>query len=384
MRLRQTQTNRADSALNKATATGLSCHPQSVARGTEGDDLNRARLFTLKATSEMSDIIKADRTEVQIGPRSKGRDPVWLCERLTIIQREAKRARARAVYRSVQDVLNLVQRCNAHMPIDWTRVDGRLFVLNKLLGQYETGLSELEFSEADHQDISADATPQSTLTRLLPHASEDERAALTRLMTCHETAKPATPSDDLETEKTERDDPAQDVLVVAPAPVKADHIEWVMADLVQSLLEVGRQYGKIFSVSHSLDEATVEAGSSERVSHRLFERLSDLVASNLPLQGVGRVDIALSGEDLVISGSGFETFLFPLPERVEDAAINISALTEISNNPIDDAQTVSVQPRITSDTEGDLRAQLEALMDGGRHCVEAQSSATDPVSGSSS
>ena len=139
MRLRQTQTNPATPVSRLDDGIGVS----SVRSSTpEGDDLNRSRYFSLKAGMEMTAIIDADRSAQSNSDKlAKGRDPIWLCERLSIIQREAKRARARAIYRSAQDALGLIQRCNVHMPIDWLRVDGRLFVLNKLLNQYEAGLN---------------------------------------------------------------------------------------------------------------------------------------------------------------------------------------------------------------------------------------------------
>lgn len=330
----------------------------------------------------MTTIIDADRTQTEAKPLSQGRDPIWLCERLSIIQREAKRARARAIYRSAQDVLGLIQRCNVHMPIDWTRVDGRLFVLNKLLGQYEAGLTEVETEigivvQAPSPDAAiqnakipnngildaeipdpttpgeqAQTQAKQTLRTLLPHASADEHAALSRLMDIDLTAVPETAS----TPDIDRDIDTSEIKSV-------DQIEWIMPSLVQRLLEVGRQYGKIFSVSHSLDDVLIDAGSADAVQARLFERLSDLIASNLPLQGVGRLDICASANELLISGSGFDAFAVPLservPDRIDDTLETIAC--DIDAGPI----TPPRPPMINDDTEGELRAQLAALMDGG-------------------
>jgi len=300
-------------------------------------------------------IINADRPsepQTPLGPKrpvAKGRDPVWLCERLTIIQREAKRARARAVYRSAQDVLGLIQRRNAHMPIDWTRVDGRLFVLNKLLGQYEEGLSDLEVlnkAESGMPDL-IDFDPvhelaKDTLMSLLPHASEAEQAALMRLTdidlssVIEQSIEPTPPPDET-SEPTSQD-------------AHGVPIEWIMADLVQRLLCVGRDYGKILSVSHSLDDVHVAEGTLSDVDDRLFERLSEVIAGSLPLQGVGRLDLGPSPAGLIVSGSGFPAFDIPLPERVFETG---------------EAPVTAPAPRITEDTEAELRAQLAALMDGG-------------------
>ncbi|GHA88201.1 hypothetical protein GCM10009069_08940 [Algimonas arctica] len=359
MRLRQKQTEKAARAAHHTHGTGLSGSPI-----TEGDDLNRSRYFSLKAGTEMTAIIDADRTHTNTGLLSKGRDPAWLCERLGIIQREAKRARARAVYRSAQDALGLIQRCNVHMPIDWTRVDGRLFVLNKLLGQYEAGLLDVETEirlvdpTALADEVPSDALThkcaKQTLSSLLPHASDQERAALSRLMDIDQTPvrEPITDlAPDLATETDSLANPAQTVSV--------DRIEWIMPGLVQKLLEFGRQYEKIFSVSHSLDDVLIDAGSADTVQARLFERLSDLIASNLPLQGVGRLDICASENELLISGSGFDSFAIPLSERVEET------LETLASNIDPDPVTPARRPMITDDTEGELRAQLAALMDGG-------------------
>jgi hypothetical protein len=352
----------------------------------EGDDLNRSRYFSLKAGMEMTAIIDADRPS-HSGPDThsdklaQGRDPVWLCERLAIIQREAKRARARAIYRSAQDALGLIQRCNVHMPIDWLRVDGRLFVLNKLLSQYEAGLSEIEIicdadSAASEPDLigpvhiaaansDTDADPaytdaKQTLRTLLPHASEDEAAALSRLMDVDLTPPVVA--------ATAPDDRAS-AAVDTPPIIAVDRIEWIMPGLMQRLLELGRQYGKIFSVSHSLDDVLIDAGSSERVQSRLFDRLSDVIASNLPLQGVGRLDISATDDALHISGSGFDGFAIPLTERVPD---RVAETLEVLARNLDPATapdnalpTPPRPPMITADTEGELRAQLAALMDGG-------------------
>jgi len=352
MRLRQPKPNLRSATAQQSTLVGLS----ATAMGwSEGDDLIGARQFCLAAGTEMVAIIDADRTSEPKSPVSKGRDPIWLCERLTIIQREAKRARARAVYRSAQDVLGLIQRRNAHMPIDWTRVDGRLFVLNKLLGQYEEGLSDLEASNDAGPDTpdTVDFDPlhelaKDTLMSLLPHASEAEQAALMRLA---DIDLSAVIERSLDPTLLTEDTPEVNLQGTPdPQDAKGVPIEWIMADLVQRLLCVGRDYGKILSVSHSLDDVHVADGTLTHVDDRLFERLSEVIAGSLPLQGVGRLDLGPSPTGLIVSGSGFPAFDIPLPERVFETG---------------EAPVAAPEPRITEDTEADLRAQLAALMDGG-------------------
>lgn len=370
MRLRQTQIETATPMARHNNGIGLSADSVSPA---DGDDLKRSRYFSLKAGQEMAAIIEADRKISLTGVKAKGRDPVWLCERLSIIQREAKRARARSVYRSAQDALSLIQRCNAHMPIDWTRVDGRLFVLNKLLGQYEEGLLEVESEvDIDVAGYAFNQTPpamgaqtaetahnaaKQTLTALLPHASEDEHAALTRLMDLDLSCEPLA-------ETTAKDDVEEENVIIADLDeVSVERIEWIMPDLVQKLLELGRQYGKIFSVSHSLDDVLIEAGSTDVIYERLYERLSDVIASNLPLQGVGRLDINASSNELLISGSGFDSFAIPFSERLQETEEETDK--SIAENTTADAVTPARAPMITRDNEAELRAQLAALMDVG-------------------
>lgn len=357
--------------------TGLSASGQ---RNEEGDDLSRSRIFSLKAGAVMAEIVDASREPTMPkGLVAPGRDPAWLCERLSLIQREAKRARARAIYRSAQDVLTLIQRCNTHMPINWTQVDGRLFVLNKLLMQYEAGLTELEeltppvLLQASDDSVGEDAAAglafdpvheiaKQTLTCLLPHASGDERAALQRLMNVDLTPLTAeaersvpVPSDKpVPGSDADASDPAQ------PATT-ADRLEWIMPDLVQNLLELGRQFGKIFSVSHSLDDVLIQPDSADEIYDRLFTALSDLIAGPLPLQGVGRLDISASATHLHISGSGFDPVILPLTERIETAHGETGPIDAERSAP---AHAPAIpQPRITDDTEEDLRAQLSALMD---------------------
>ncbi|MEL7232015.1 MAG: hypothetical protein AAGJ85_05840, partial [Pseudomonadota bacterium] len=66
-------------------------------------------------------------------------------------------------------------------------------------------------------------------------------------------------------------------------------------------------------------------------------------------QGVGHIDIAPDQGALEISGSGFAPFKVALE----------------TGQTREDRPTPPPAPRITPETEDDLRAQLAALLDGG-------------------
>lgn len=336
------------------------------AKTADGDDLTRARLFCLAARSEMTEIIDADRSDARQSAKAvqrplRGRDPVWICERLDAIQRHAKRARARAVYRSAQDVMALIERSNDHLPIDWIRVDGRLFVLNKLLSQYEDGLQEVaptsDISErvADarrRSSVETDAViAKTTLTTLLPHAAPDERAALTRLMDIDLSVSDVQPSDTdaLALSKDNIAEPSNSPETRGDDGVEP--IDFMLPALMQRLLGVGQQFGKVLSLSHALDDVWITKIQRDAVETILFDRLSELITGSLPLQGVGRLDIGQAETGLAISGSGFEAFTLGLPDNALQPAPIIDPVPQPA-------------PRITDETEVDLRAQLAALMDG--------------------
>ncbi|MEM9599421.1 MAG: hypothetical protein AAF926_00235 [Pseudomonadota bacterium] len=335
------------------------------ATGPNGDDLTRARLFCLAAGSEMTAIIEADRSDS--GQRTPhGRDPVWICERLDRIQRHAKRARARAIYRSAQDVMALIERSHTHLPIDWTRVDGRLFVLNKLLGQYEAGLDELMpkngFAAASDPVPGRQPIEQSydiskaTLSTMLPHASQDERAALTRLMDLDLSHGADTTT---QPEEVTQDKPSHPDMLIDAEP-----IDFMLPALMQRLLEVGQQYGKVLSLSHSLDTVWIVKSEQSAVEACLYDRLSELIAGSLPLQGVGRLDIGAAAKGFEISGSGFDTFTLLLPDGALATPLTASESAARDETP-------KRAPMITDDTETALREQLSSLMDGGLGKPEA-------------
>ena len=298
-----------------------------------GDDLVRARSFCDTARLILNAIIDAPR-ECE---RDDGRDPHWIASRLTTLQQGAKRARARAVYRSAQDVLSLIHRQGPHMPTDWGQVDGRILVLNKLVIQYTQGLEEVEaetvveptaasaaqpVTTTPANDIERYAQARATLRDLLPHARSEERAALARL---------------LDPGLLDGDSPA-------PRGVPLDD---AMPELVQRLLGEGRDYGKTLSVSCAVECVRLPEAERDALVERLYARLSPLIASELPLQGVGHLDISEQNGVLHVSGTGFAGFEMRVAE--------VSAQQRI---------TPPKKPMINPDTEDLLRAQLSALLDG--------------------
>lgn len=358
----------------------------------EGDDLRRARDYCTQARMTMDAILMADRQH----ERSKGRDRHWLSERLADLQRGAKRLRALAIYRSTQDVLNVVQGRHAHAPVNWAIVDGRLVVLNKLIQQYTDGLSEVwaetgdmrseEVATHPSEDLSessdeaeahdrhgpvltryghlqkdhptrrsitptlASNTPSAverteqaaaTLQSLLPHASEAEREALQSLIDY--SGSVSSPSTGMTEEPPCDTGPSVDS--------EGDHVDLVsvMPDLVQTLLEEGREFGKALSVSYALEGVILCETARSSLLQRLHLRLSDLIAGPMPLQGIGHLDLTAEGNGLSISGSGFEPFTI-------DIIVNAEQRSEPDDSPA---------PRINETTEDELRAQLAALMDGG-------------------
>ena len=296
-----------------------------------GDDLARARRFVDAARTDMDAVVFAERDRA----RDPGRDPHWLCERLTRIQTGAKRARARAVYRSAQDAMTLIHCDGPHLPIDWTQVDGRLIVLNKLLSQYEDGLVELEAAQpAAAKPRRRPDTPAGAEARYAE--ARETLAALTARLGPVET-------------------PALVRLMEAGAPVPVEPqgrpLQDAMPELVQRLLAHGRLYGKTLSVSYALDGVYVPEARHDALLVDLWDALHPLIAASMPLQGVGHLDIKAEGPQLRASGSGFADVVFSL-------AGTASPRTPRADDPFAPA------PRITPDTEDALRAQLSALLDG--------------------
>ena len=371
---------------------------------TGGDDLTRTRNYFNMASRIMTAILTADRRS----DADTGRDPHWLSERLAEIQSGAKRLRALAIYRSAQEIVTLIQGRHHRLPTNWSVVDGRLCVLNKLIMQYGDGLKEIEdhyatgtetdlvdvgapdlllrpFEDApvsqdlpDQQpdtaatvvrygrSVNADMSPtdgpddratmaskSDTLETLLPHASPDERQALCALMSAHETlATPLPPSND-------HFDPSEDRSSLSDA----------LPDLIQTLLNEGRVYGKTLSVSYALDDIVLAEDARDALISRLHARLSDLIAGSMPLQGVGHLDLSADGNTMTISGSGFD----PVTIDIE------------VNTPVTDGHDVtpSTQRMITDANEAELRARLNALMDTGMRNESGAYNADDaPVQGS--
>ena len=312
-----------------------------------GDDLARARAFCDAARTAMDGVIAA------FGENLPPPDPHALAQALCGLQSDAKRARARAVYRSAQDVMRLLHTGGLHMPIDWGQVEGRLFVLNKLIMQYEVGLAEVETAQASE--------PVPTRIRRNgpvsgPNSARDSarfHAAAQTLSGVIHTSDP-------------QDRPALRLLMGwrpdAEAPVDATPRDCALADampdLVQRLLGHGRDYGKTLSVSYALDTVWLTDGGLDAAVEALWTALQPRIAADLPLQGVGHVDIQAEGDErLRVSGSGFAAFDIALG----DAAPTTETRPMPTPQP---TRPTAPKPMITPDTEADLRAQLAALLDG--------------------
>ena len=300
----------------------------------EGDDIGRARRFCDVARTAMDAVITASR-DTDACP---GRCAHFLSGHLSDIQTAAKLARARAVYRSAQDALSAIQSRGPHLPIDWARVDGRLLTLNKLLGQFEAGVVEMEDAfalrapdapAAGHPAASNDSV-RDTLYGLLPHAGEAERAALLRLIRWRD----------------REGEPADRVAEVIAAPAEPSFaLSDSMPERVQDWLGLGREYGKSVSVSYGLEDVRLSASARDALLARLDARVRDVVASSMPLQGIGHLDIGYSDGALEVSGSGFAPF------RIEAGGAQAPA------------PAPARAPMITPDVEAELRAQLGALME---------------------
>ncbi len=309
-----------------------------------GDDIGRARAFCDRSRIAMDAIIHASRQTDQC----EGRCAHFLSEHLCDIQTGAKLARARAVYRSAQDAQAAIQSRGPHLPIDWRRVDGRLLVLNKLLGQFESGVIEMEEAFRARQPESQPNAPlasndsvRDTLFELLPHAGEGERAALLRLIRWRDRESGPQAMDHSESAE--------------PKVGLSDS----MAERIQGWLSLGRDYGKSISVSYGLDEVALTQDACDDLLSRLDARLTDVIMSSMPLQGIGHLDIGADDTALLVTGSGFEPFRVVF-DAAKDAHI----------------PTPPRRAMITPDVEAELRAQLGALMEPPE---QAQVKAQEPV-----
>ncbi len=324
--------------LNAPTLLQTADGGATPAPALEGDDIGRARTFCDRSRVAMDAIIFASRETDQCD----GRCAHFLSGHLSDIQTGAKLARARAVYRSAQDAQDAIQSRGPHLPIDWRRVDGRLLVLNKLLGQFEAGVAEMEDAfaarapESNTAPLASNDSVRDTLFELLPHAGEAERAALLRLIRWRD---------------RESGPQAQEAEPSEPLVALSDS----MGERIQGWLSLGRDYGKSISVSYGLDDVALTEDARDDLLARLDARLTDVIMSSMPLQGIGHLDITADATALCVTGSGFAPFRVVFDEDTD--------------------RHVPTPPRramITPDVEAELRAQLGALMEPGDPPAEAQ------------
>ena len=242
------------------------------------DDLTAARRFCDTVRSDMSSLIEGvcaqpcAEADVLIGS-------------LVRIQSGAKRMHARAIFRAAQTVVNAVND-RAALP----SVQGRILSLNKLITQYEMGLSDIAPRPANGE--SADLAPEANKTApdTLDKRYADARAALAPLM---QFAKPGVERDSLsalsgfktgEITSQETVDPNQGLVSdetpldassaaslpsaprSAPAFTNAQNVairpldfEILMPSFITHALQEARQTDKTVSVSYAADGVSLSA-----------------------------------------------------------------------------------------------------------------------------
>ena len=326
-----------------------------------GDDLIFAQKFTSSAADGLALLVEMD------NPR-QAPDSSVVIEMMTTLQRGAKRLRARHIYSGAQGVLSAL-----HHEDDVT-LHGRIESLGSLVTQYARGLSELlpapnsrpVRTQADKWDVA-----RKTLNSLLPIAASGDADMLSRLMRAPVTLDDVQPGHDhaainadivnLENHKSkaenalEASDPADKTSALNPQPpVKTlpatstsqpesspkITLDAMMRDVITEALSVARGVDRTISLSYDMGERSVSIERAEDLTQRLGQALSQIIRQSLPEDRVGHIDINLAGEQLhIMTGT---------------AAVRIA---------IDPSLAPAPKKLITSETEQDLRSQLDALMD---------------------
>jgi len=323
-----------------------------------GDDLIFAQRFTQMAADGLSCLSDMD------DPRSHDAEPV-VTAMMTQIQSGAKRLRARHIYQSAQGVLSAL-----HHDTDAV-LQGRIQALGNVVTHYATGLSELvDTPQAKAPKTVKDkwVVARATLDELLPHATPEDADALSRLMRAPlaEDIAPAaieieseviafsTPirtdvSDEIELEEVEVT--AEEIAPKTPAPIAqttsiytaADiTLESLMRDVVADALSVARSASRTISLSYDMGETQLAEDKCEDLRLRLGRALARIIRESLPEGRVGHIDINAAGEQLhIMAGT---------------TALRVAI--DAADQPVQ-----TPRPMITPETEDDLRAQLDALMD---------------------
>ncbi|WP_409433185.1 hypothetical protein ACJ3XI_01425 [Litorimonas sp. RW-G-Af-16] len=332
-----------------------------------GDDLIFAQDFVDITTNELSDFFaQSDR------PTSE-----TLMASMTRVQRGAKRLHARGIYQSAQAVMS----CLNSAPLSEDTLSGRLLALNKLIAQYADGLSELnkalgsEDSEtglAEVAELAALAEPASlpttntptepandyaaakqTLLGVMAFAEADEVSALTRLM---------------------------DAAEQKPSHEPQIPLESVMRDIVQDALAIARMCAKTISVSYDVGRSGVTESAMPSLQIRISQTLRALILETLPTDKVGHIDLTCNGHDVMLKVQG------PTPQFVPRGVTfdaqdgeKLTARLPLIETPVTEEPVEAPRRMITDETEGELRAQLSKLLEGGAEASNDELALGDDV-----
>ncbi len=334
-----------------------------------GDDLYIAREFSNTALADLSAIQAME-------SRQSGLTIEQMSLKLAKLQSGAKRLRARAIYQSAQIV---IEALNPRL-ISEDNFNTRLSALSQLVAQYAEGLTEIETATelVEKQPLelpetlaktarSSNAEPRlsfadkhnaakAILTDLMPLARGAEIMALQDIMDYDPNAAPKCQI------------PTKSIIQIP--------LEYVLRDAIQDALSIARISGKTISVSYDVGQGQIGEADIASLEKRLCEGLRALILQSLPQDGVGHIDINLRGENMVIFSKYKQPRLLPqgLIARKTANGCEVSLpliLKEPPQIPLDvHGQDVLSQPdhleakaMITPDTEQQLRAQLNSLMD---------------------
>lgn len=214
-----------------------------------GDDLLKARQFCTDASQHLAMLL--GQAESGVAPDDKSQDA------LIALQQSAKAVQGRAIYRAAH------QAIEASQALDGLRqYHGQLLSLNKLVGQYQSGLEEIEAAlgnEADDKTPLPAAAPDShisvppdiharfeqareILLPLLPHCDTPEHAkALSRLAQI-------TPQHGVAAKTIEA--------IETPAVLSVD-FETLMPGFTSHVLSAARIADKTVSISYAADNVWI-------------------------------------------------------------------------------------------------------------------------------
>jgi len=361
-----------------------------------GDDLYIAREFSNAALADISAIGAMEQ-------RQNSANIAQMSIKLAHMQSGAKRLRARAIYQSAQSVIDGLTP-NA---LSQDSFDMRLSALSNLVTQYADGLSEIEAAQERDRLAAAETgqpievalptelgalpssedlriTAKAMLAELMPLTRDGETFALQALMDYDPQAEPVALM-------------AEPVIETRPIQTQQIPLEYVLRDAIQDALSIARMSGKTISISYDVGQTHIDQTHINSLELRLCEGLRALILQSLPQDGMGHIDINLRGDDMVICSRHALPRLLPqgLTSRETDrgceiifalvAKQNIDAksplagvtskseaifdpdnidvqTTEANDAPTLDAPVLAA-PMITAKTEGQLRAQLSALLD---------------------